>query len=427
MTKKLSRRDFLKLGEAVTGATVLASCRAQATSSVNPKPPNSFIPITPAPISCPPQPVCASPTPLPIPSPTPVSTELDLCSFYCNFRINGDPRCQTGIETITPLYGDRQDPYTMKMDIKWAREIGISTFVMPACCREDSRLEDWFLPASEPPFDINFALMFNAVFEMLNAADPSQISVIENRAVDVNSLLYRMIKHPRYKRLPDGRPVVFYFLANVAAYFFGADKLEHTAELLRSNLTEDIFLVGDLMCEPYYVQYSSAGYQGDDYVRRQVKAFDGITNYYTMRAGYKWSTPADFNHVVTPFQAMINGYDEVCAFWARKARQYGVKIIPGPMPTGFSNRLLYEARLDSWLVDRHEGVSYKTSKAMAEIGKKYADPDLKTVIITNWNELSEGAAIVPSVSYKFDPAHAVRDTFAIQPPEGWPADYYPPS
>jgi glyoxylase-like metal-dependent hydrolase (beta-lactamase superfamily II) len=50
MTKKLSRRDFVKLGEAVTGATVLASCRAQATSSVNPKPPHPFIPITPPPI-----------------------------------------------------------------------------------------------------------------------------------------------------------------------------------------------------------------------------------------------------------------------------------------------------------------------------------------------------------------------------------------
>ena len=49
----------------------------------------------------------------------------------------------------------------MMMDIKWAREFGIGTFVVPAFSSIDPRLEDWFLPASEPPFDINYALFYN--------------------------------------------------------------------------------------------------------------------------------------------------------------------------------------------------------------------------------------------------------------------------
>jgi hypothetical protein len=316
----------------------------------------------------------------------------------------------------------------MKMDIKWARELGISTFVMPACCSVDSRLEDWFLTASEPPFDINFALMFNPLLETVNTTDPTQINVIEKGAQDCNSLLSRMIKHLRYKRLPDGRPIVFYFLADVVAYWFGVDNLEKTVQLLRNNLSEQIFIVGDVMYEPYLALTDPLPeHQNKEYIQRQVKAFDGITNYYILRAGYTWHSDQDYNHVVTPFQDMIKGYDETCAFWQAKAREYGVRMVPAPMPTGFSNRLLHEAGLDAGLVDRHEGISYETSKAMAEIGKKYADPELNIVIISNWNELSEGAAIIPSVGYKFDPAHAVRDTFAIKPANGWPEDYYPPA
>jgi hypothetical protein len=413
MNRRVSRRDFMKCIGAMAGAGVVSSCTPRIPA-ISPAPPPSQIP-----------PVCVSPTPTPtpIPSPTPVSANFDVCSFYCDFRINGDPRCETGVETITPLYGDRQDPLTMKMDIKWARELGINTFVMPVFSSVDPRLEDWFLPASEPPFDINYAFLYNPDTDF----DPKSKYRLDTQIRDMKEFFTRHTQHQRYKRLPDGRPLVFYFLADVVAYWLGVDRVEQTAQLLRSNLAEDIFLIGDVMCEPYYAQYDSSGNRGEDYIRRQVKAFDAITNYYIMRAGYKWNSATDFNHVVTPFQNMIQGYDEACAFWAARARKYGVKMLPAPMPTGFSNRLLHEAGLDSWLVDRHEGVSYDTSKAMAELGAKYADPDLKIVMISNWNELSEGAAIVPSVSYKFDPAHAVRDTFAIQPSGGWPEDYHPSS
>jgi hypothetical protein len=132
--------------------------------------------------------------------------------------------------------------------------------------------------------------MFNPVVETLNLSDASQISANESRAKDCNECLASQIKHPRYKRLPDGRPVVFDFLAQVVAYFFGVDKLGQTTEFLRRNVAEDIFLVGDVMFEPSNVQYDLPGYQGEDHVRRQVKTFDAITNYFIMRAGYKWDS-----------------------------------------------------------------------------------------------------------------------------------------
>ena len=418
MNHQFSRRDFLKGVSVGAGAGLLSACTFPPSVSVATPAACPTQPIC----EIPPAPACPTPTPAPVPPPTPVSTNLDLYCWYCDFRGNGDPRCQTGVETITPLYGDRQDPLTMKMDIKWARELGIGTFVVPAFSSVDPRLEDWFLPASEPPFEINYALFYNPDDQ---GWDPAKYR-LDTQIKEMKEFFTRHTQHPRYKRLPDGRPVVLYFLADTVAYYFGIDKLEQTVDLLRSNLTEDIFLVGDVMYEPLAVETDPLpAHQRPDWIPRQVKAFDAITSYYIWRAGYQWRSAQDYNHVVTPFQDMITGYEQAFSFWGKKARESGVKMVPAPLPTGASNRLLYEAGLDPFLIDRHEGVSYETSKAMVELGKKYVDPDLKMVIISNWNELSEGAAVVPSVGFKFGPAHAVRDTFAVEPSGGWPEDYVP--
>lgn len=420
MNHKFSRRDFLKLMPIAAGAGLASACATQVASCPTPMPPPSPYPLTcSTPIPTP------TPTPTPIPPPTPVSAKLDVCSFYCHFRdyVPSGPRVMPGLETITPLYGDRQDPDTMKMDIKWAREFGIGTFVIPAFSSMDPRLDDWFLPASEPPFDINYALMYNPDDQGWDPAKYRLDIQIEN----MKEFFVRHAQHPRYKRLPDSRPIVFYYQAQTVAYFFGIDKLEQTVAILRESFPEEIFLVGDVMIAPLQVTNDSNSLHQSDYVQRQVKLFDGITSYYIVNAGYVWHSDYEWNHVVASFQDMIKGFQESFDFWSDKAHKYGSKLVPAPMPTGVSNRLLYEAGLDSFLWDRHEGVAYDTSKAMAELGAKYADPDLKMVMISNWNELSEGAAIVPSVGYKFNPAHAVRDTFAIEPTGGWPEDYYPPS
>lgn len=374
--------------------------------------------------------MCDANTPLPVPSPKPVSTNFDVYAYYLYFRglTNGaDESTGYGYATVVPLYGEQQDPRTMSIDIKWAREHGITTFVMPVAFPDspwEKRIDTLFLPASDPPFEINYSLMFNAgpYLPGETPAYPLSTGVVK----EAREFLSGHLQHPRYKRLPDGRPVIFYFEAGLVAYFMGLDELEKSVDLLRSNLGEDIFLVGDVMAEPFAVK-TDPKYQSADYIRRQVKLFDAITSYYMWRAGYEWHSLQDFNHVVTPFQDMIIGYQQACDLWGTIAHKYGAKLVPPISPAGVSDRLLYEAGQYTFLVDRHEGVSYDTAKEMAEIGARYAEPDLKMTIVGAWNECNEGAAIVPSKGFKFGPAHAVRDTFAIEPTGGWPEDYYPPS
>lgn len=123
---------------------------------------------------------------------------------------------------------------------------------------------------------------------------------------------------------------------------------------------------------------------------------------------------------------MTRGYQQACDLCGGgEAHKCRTKLVAPIAPTGVSNRLLHEAGIDDWLVDRHEGVSYATAKEMAEVGASYADADLKMVVIGAWNECNEGAAVVPSKEFGFGPIHAVRDTFAIEPTGGWPQDYYP--
>jgi|GEM_PF-1080274 len=424
MNHKFSRRDFLKGVSVGAGAGLLSACAFPPSVSV----------ATPA--VCPTQrfceapaaPACPTPTPIPVPPPTPVSTNFDVYAYYLqgiNLPEQPEPnRLNFGFATVAPLYGPVQDPVTMRMDIKWARENGVTTFVMPESTSNGgwvTRIADMFLPASEPPFEIDFSILFNPTLEYMPSDE------LANRVVDVaKNLLSGYVQHPRYKRLPDGRPVVFYFLAGVVAYSLGVDVLEKTVGLLRSNVGEDIFLVGDIMVEPYEMQ-TDPKFQIADYISRQVKLFDAIDSYYLWHAGYEWHSLQDYNHVVTPFKDMIAGYQEACDVWAEKAHHYGSKFVPPISPAGLSNRLLYEAGIDTGLSDRHEGVSYDTAKEMAKIGAKYADPELKMVIIGAWNECTEGTAILPSKGFKFGPVHAVRDTFAIEPTGGWPEDYYPPS
>jgi len=331
-------------------------------------------------------------------------------------------RTNYGYATVTPLYGDFQDPQTVKIDIKWALENGVTTFVMPTAVSNsppEQRIDELFLPASEPPFDINFSLMFNAA--------PSSGSSDSLAAATIDcaqNFIAAHLQHPRYKRLPDGRPVVFYYSAQTTAWNLGVDALAESVALLRSNVGEKIFLVGDVIIEPYGMR-TSPQYANEDFVAGQVKPFDAITCYYMWHAGYEWKSLEDYNHVVTPFKDMITGYQEALDVWAAKAHQYGAKLVPPISPAGVSNRLTWEAGLDAFLSDRHEGVSYDTAKQMAELGAKYADPDLKMTVVGAWNECTEGAAIVPSKGFKFGPAHAVRDTFGELTASGWPEDFYP--
>ena len=113
----------------------------------------------------------------------------------------------------------------------------------------------------------------------------------------------------------------------------GLDELEQSVDLLRSNLGEDVFLVGDVMAEPYLVT-TDPKYQSADYIHRLVAPFDAITCYYMWRAGYEWHGDQDFNHVVTPFEDMATGYQQACDLWGTIAHRYGAKLVPPISPAG---------------------------------------------------------------------------------------------
>ncbi len=423
MKRNLSRRDFLKYIGAIAGAGALSACAPRAVRT----PPSTTAPSLgpPAGATVPNlgPPICATPTSVPIPPPTPVSTSFDVMAGYVQGRgitNEGDPRPGFGYATVVPLYGQRVDPITMTIDIKWARENGVGTFAMPSGQPDSAwerRIEEWFLPASEPPFEMSYTLMFNPGIEETYETLETQVTRWSR------DFLSRQVRLPSFKRLSDGRPVVIYFVAQATAYVLGLDKLERSIALMRQYAGQDIFLIGDVMADPYQVRddpkYTTS------YIRRSVTAFDAISNYYMMRAGYAWHNPQEFNYSVSPFKDMIAGYKDAWEFWGERAGKYGAKFVPPTMPTGFSNRLLWEAGLDRELIDRHEGVSYDSAREMLESASKYADPDLRMIMVAAWSEWNEGAAIVPSVGYRFNPVHAVRDTVAIQPSIGWPEDYYP--
>ena len=119
---ELSRRDLLKLMGTTAGAGIVSAC-APALLTPSPRlspslspPVNPTQPPGPNPAAC----ATPTPTPIPVPPPTPVATNIDVYAIYLQFRglYLGNDQTGYGYATVTPLYGEFQDPLTVRMDIK---------------------------------------------------------------------------------------------------------------------------------------------------------------------------------------------------------------------------------------------------------------------------------------------------------------------
>ncbi len=241
MKGRVSRREFLRVMQAMLGAGLVSACtpaESPLTAGLT-KTPTSIPTPTAGPTETPtstatptasrtptPSPTPSAtpmPTPLPVPVPEPVSTNFDVLAHYLHGRgiSEGDPRTGYGYATVVPVYGEQQDRLKMMMDIKWAREHGITTFVMPAAYPDttwERRLDEMFLAANRPPFEIDYAIQFNPGPYL--PWETSHYTFETGVVKVVKDLLSRHVKHPRYKRLPDGRPVVFYYYAHMVRLLY---------------------------------------------------------------------------------------------------------------------------------------------------------------------------------------------------------------
>jgi glycoprotein endo-alpha-1,2-mannosidase len=292
-----------------------------------------------------------------------------------------------------PLLGqyDSDNPSVAENHIKTASDYGIDFFTLdwwPSRPRQNEAINNGFLKAQ------NISLMKYCIFyETIDLGyDESTRTVFIDAAKkrkfidDLKSIAKNYFSHPQYYKI-NNRPVIFFYVTRTLGGDYRSMLLEARAEL--NTMGFDPYFVGD---EIYWISTHNTENGpvviGDPNVDR-IALFDAITSYnsyapsYTSHAGYGSTS----QHLVETAQL----YERF------KLYAPNSKIIPGVLP-GYNDRG-HRLSINNYVISRQyapiENQGSMLKEYLNQIGLKYLDKSLNTVVITSWNEWNEDTAIEP--------------------------------
>ncbi len=284
----------------------------------------------------------------------------------------------------TPLLGtyDSADPTVINRQIDWATGHGVDFFVASWWGRdsfEDAVIHGAFTSA-ELRDDIRFAILYESM-GLLEAQDGTiDLDSAGNRqklVSDMRVLAERYFTHPGYLRVDD-RPVVFLYLTRI---FIGdvAGVMAEVRDEVCAATGHEPFIIGDEV----YWQVP---------VRSQIVPFDGVTAY-----NMHTSVPG----VATWFgRELPHQYQR----WAQEATAAGVAFVPDVIP-GFDDTAVRPEAHHPVIPRSLELFTGQSKTALA-----LADPRIRMVMITSWNEWHEGTSIEPAEEFGFTYLDALRQT-----------------
>lgn len=205
---------------------------------------------------------------------------------------------------------------------------------------------------------------------------------------DMTAIARRYFRHPSYLRI-DGRPVLILYVTREIRGLFP----QAMREMRRSLAAEgyDPFVIGDeifwAVIEANEDPRAAARVTGEPQVSR-IRLFDAITAY----------------NLYLENSERHRGYGSTSKFvtdsiklYRRYRRAAEIPIVPGVTP-GFNDRgtrieVDHFAIPRRWAADAPEGSFF--AESIERIGKPFADANLRTILITSWNEWNEDTAIEP--------------------------------
>jgi len=282
----------------------------------------------------------------------------------------------------TSLLGtyDSADPMVINRQIDWATGHGVDFFVASWWGHnsfEDAVIHDAFTSA-ELRDDIRFAILYESMglLEVQNGTINLDSAGNRQKLIsDMRLLAGRYFTHPGYLRIDD-RPVVFLYLTRV---FVGdvAGAMAEVRDEVRAATGQDPFIIAD---EVYWQMP----------VRSRLALFDGVTAY-----NMHTSVPG----VATWFE---DGVSRQYKRWAQEAAATGVLFVPDVIP-GFDDTAVRP--------EAHHPViprSLELFTAQLKTALALADPQVRMVMITSWNEWHEGTSIEPAEEFGFTYLDALR-------------------
>jgi len=297
-----------------------------------------------------------------------------------------------------PIIGryNSTDTTVINWHIKWAVEHGISFFAIQFF---ETQLKAGFLEASYLPY-IKFCFIAPIVLSATEDQDKFTQQIAWMSPYFNNSLYFRIT----------GRPVIF-ILINYKDYEIAPEEESMLLSWIQ-NAKSSMKTTG---INPYLIgTYSTIG---DGIFTRTSqklnKEFDAITTYSMAVAGGQ----------TTPYEVLVSSSISLTKDWVQGTTAEGIGLIANVIP-GFDDSLSYKHGTRDFLVVR-PGSTPEKFKQMCEGVKPYIDPQNNVLMVTAWNEFSEGSVIEPTKENGFAYIDALRDVFCKKPPEGFPPNIIP--
>lgn len=293
--------------------------------------------------------------------------------------------------TYTPTIGtyDANDPNAVDQHIKQAMAHGV-TLLVPSFyeARLQGMLQAKYLP------NIRFAPMIG-LSQVGGFLDPRNLPAV------LDHMHQGFFGHPSYFTI-DGKPVLF--LVDIDGPPPGltpADMRQafvNGREYYRAKYGRDVLLVGVLVPGP--------GTPRDDNLlplpgSKDVEIASGLdaVTFYGLAPAYAQCAMVQGKcEFRTQFSTLASAFPVAYQRLTTALQGTGTHVLPNVMP-GFNNRVLYQNGVDGFFIDQSGGADGTAFRALLNTMQPLMQPPWNLMLVTAWNEFSEGSVLEPSLEF----------------------------
>ncbi len=280
-------------------------------------------------------------------------------------------------EPLEPQFGEyvSDDPKVIANHLDLASKYGIDFFILSWSLKDsfaDLTLRKYVLPAMAQTAVKHVVYLEVPAYRKRDLGDP----VFRQRLLDdLRFLGTEFLSHPSALRI-NGRPVLILYASRVLTGDIPG--LMKEARAMYAGMGLNPFIIAD---EAFW-------YQPD--VTR-VKAYDAITSYNV----YDWPRTGDKGYAAT--SGFLAGAESLFTTWQAATRAAGTAFVPNAMP-GFNDRGV-RLQENHFVIPRRlnpEASPTSLFERSVDLAKRFADPSLRMITITSFNEWNEWTAIEPT-------------------------------
>ncbi len=342
-----------------------------------------------------------------VPEPRPIETDIDVCAYY--FPGWGAPAKWDCVRDVAPVrkpllgYYDESNPQCVDWQIKWARENGISCFLVDwYWVQGRQQLTHWFEAYRKAKYrdSLKVAIMWAN-------HNPPRTHSVEDLLDVTRHWVQNYFPMKSYYRI-HGKPAVFIWNPTGIRSDLGGSKT------VRETLDKCQVIARDAGYEGITFIALNSGFSASHIDALLEEGYTGVTTY------HEWGRTVDgsVSQKLFDYRDVVRNSESA---WQEKNKVARSLDYYPLVDTGWDSRPWHG---DKSLVIR--GRSPQLFEQLLRQAKSFCrENDKPMVILGPVNEWGEGSYIEPCTEFGFEMLEAIRTVFAEGNPATWPANISP--